>query len=147
MKALFRKHANGLYPADPGAEGVVARTKMGEVVEVEVRKPRNQGHLRFWWSLVDFLAEQISDDEWTKDTTADMLKIGCGHYTLIVTPSGKPFHLPKSISFSNMSQDEFVQLTEKALRVSAKILERFGQQNWTTEEIERCRKEFEARWG
>ena len=147
MKRHFKKHAGGLYPAGGPEEKYMTSIKEGDIVEVEVVRPRSQGRIRFWWSLVGFLVEQISSDEWTKDTTAEMLKILCGHFTLIVSPSGEQFRIPKSIAFHKISEDEFGELTAKALRVAATILQRFGQENWTAAEVERCRVEFENRWG
>ena len=148
MKIHLKKHASGFYPADEPAERAIARTKEGDIVEATLVRPRSQGRLRFWWSLVGFLVEQLGRDEWTKKTTGEMLKILCGHCTLIVSPSGKHYPIADSISFgSGTTEDEFAEMTRKAVRVAAKVLRDYGQQNWTPEEVERCRIEFENRWG
>ena len=148
MKIHLKKHASGFYPADEPAERAIARTKEGDIVEANVVRPRSQGRLRFWWSLVGFLVEQINDDAWTKKTTDAMLKIMCGHYSLVVSPSGKEYHIPESIAYSSdTTEDEFAEMTRKAIRVAATMLRRLGQEKWTEAEVERCRKEFENRWG
>ena len=116
-------------------------------MELEVVKPRSQGRIRFWWSLVGFLVEQIDRDDYTKKNTDAILKICCGHCTPLMTPSGKEYMMADSIAFNKLGEDEFAELTRKAVRVAAKMLTKFGQVQWTPEEVERCQQEFEARWG
>ena len=145
-KGVFRKKDGGLYPAGAAEERMLQRLSQGDIVSVEIIRPRSAARNRFFWSLVGWLVEQISEDEWNKDTVSDMLKIMCGHCTVLTTPSGMEYRLPKSIAFHEMSEDEFAELTAKVVRVAAVMLERIGQKNWTPERVEQCRAEFDATW-
>ena len=147
MKGVFRKKGDGLYPAGAAEDRIMQRIPDGSLVSVEVVRPRSQARHRFFWSMVGWLVEQISHDEYNKETVADILKVTCGHYTYLLSPSGIPYRLPRSIAFHELSEDEFAELTDKITRGAAVMLERLGQKYWTAERVERCRKEFDATWG
>ena len=148
MKGTFKVHAQGLYGADPESVRIVSRLKQGDLVQLEVIRPRNQGRLRFWWSLIGWMVEQISMDEYSKESLSHVMKIRCGHFTTIRSPGGNEYQIPNSIAFHNMdlTEDEFAEITSKALRVASVILTSLGQVHWSPSEVERCRKEFEGRW-
>lgn len=41
MKVLLARKLNALYPVDDAAETVLQKLGQGEIVEVEVKRPRN----------------------------------------------------------------------------------------------------------
>ena len=125
---------------------MVRRIPDGTDVWIEVIRPRNNKRLRFWWALVGFVVFQIGEDAWNRESVGEMLKLLCGHFNLIETPCGEQHRVPKSISFAAMSEDEFAELTGKAVRQAARMLQGLGQARMTPEEVKRAMAEFDERW-
>ena len=112
MRAFYTKTTSGLAPADDAAREAFARVKLGALVVVEVTRPRNIQRHRLWWALCRRIAQAVGGDL-TADNVSDLLKVGTGHCRII---KGKrdTYKLPLSISFSNMDEDEFAGLMDRA---------------------------------
>lgn len=94
-----------LTPVTDDDRALLRRLKQGEVIEVEWRRPRNPRFHRKFFALVN-MAYSHSDSP-SRECFLDTLKILAGHYDNVVLPDGKVWMRPKSISFANMSEDEF----------------------------------------
>ncbi len=107
MKILCRKTLSGhLCPINDAGKEAVGRLAPQEVVSVEFRRPRNvMWHRRYWAAL------QLIFDNQTRYKTVDHLhaavKIMLGHSDLITLKDGREVYVPRSESFSKMTQDEF----------------------------------------
>ena len=113
MKALFQKDAGCLRPFGDEAEAMLQKWKIGSVVSVEVKQPRNPDHHKKFFALLNLI---YSNQEHYKSTDEilDAFKFAVGHTKKIKTRRGV-IEVPLSISFSAMSQDEFAAFYDKAV--------------------------------
>ncbi len=104
-KALFRKHLGRLVPDGHEAEALINSIRQGELVEADIRRPRNLQHHRKFFALLRVVFE---NQEYYSST--DHLLAACkhatGHVDVIRTKRGQ-ITIPKSISFAKMDQAEF----------------------------------------
>lgn len=112
-KVFFRRTIMGLQPEDDRASMSLRGVKVGEVVAVEVSRPRNLQHHRLYWAMVSKIAESIDVEP---ENISDVLKLRTGHFVVVQTKSG-PVHLPRSISFAKMDQSQFREFFERCCRV------------------------------
>lgn len=115
MTALFKNTATGLRPVNSIAEDKLAHIKFGDVVAVDVRKPRCLGHHRLYWGLCDLVAKNM-DGNFSAEVVSDVIKLRTGHVTVVKTRKGEVF-LPKSISFAAMDQCSFNEFFDRAIKV------------------------------
>lgn len=114
MTTLFmRKTLTGLEPTD-GAE--LPRIKLGAVVRVEIKQPRNSKHHRKFYALMNLIFKNQERYE-TLDDLVDMIKIATGHCKVYPKRNGDPVYLPRSIAFHNMDQTQFDEFYAKVLRL------------------------------
>lgn len=113
MKAFFKRTLNGLTPEDEQAAKTLRGIKPGEVIAVEVTRPRNIQHHRLYWAMVSKIASAIDADP---ENVSDVLKLKTGHFVTVQTKSG-PVQLPRSISFAAMDQAGFKDFFERCCRV------------------------------
>lgn len=103
--------------------------KVGDVVRVEVTKPRNPRHHRLVFGLLHKVAEQL---EITTDALLVMVKIRMGLVeTIIDAASGRTYYVPQSVDFENMDQGEFAVFHRDVSRVIA----RTWLPNFTPEQV------------
>lgn len=123
---FFRKHLGALRPADRVAEEAFAKVKPGEVVRVEMKRPRNAKHHRKYWALLALVVDNL-DQSVSVETLHDWMKLKVGCVRLLRTKSGL-VELPGSISFEKMDQSQFEEFYEKALQyVLTEILPGVGK--------------------
>ena len=113
MIVMLRKHAGALKAADEASAEALAGIKMGEVVSCQIKRPRNLAHHRLFWALMQKVAENQSHYADAEQVCA-AFKIATGHCDYVQTSHGM-VGIPKSISFSKMSQEEFRAFFNKAL--------------------------------
>ena len=109
-----------LIPVD--ARAIVAISKVPEGQELGVRILRDRSlpyHNRFW-AMLDCVAQ--ATEFATAERLLVALKLRLGRYDLCELPArngrpGKVVPVPHSISFAEMSQDEFARFKEEAERV------------------------------
>ena len=115
MTALFRKELSGLRPVNSIASDKMAKLKLGDVVAIDVRKPRCLGHHRLYWALCQVVAENM-DGDYSAEVVSDVIKLRTGHVTVVKTRKGEVF-LPKSISFAALDQVAFNEFFDRAIKV------------------------------
>ena len=113
MKALFVKDMGSLRSADDQAAEMLRGIKRGEIVMVEVKRPRNLEMHRLFWALMQKVAENQTHYRDAEEVCA-AFKIATGHCTYVKTKHGL-VGLPKSISFASMDQDSFRAFFDKAV--------------------------------
>ena len=111
-KTFFRRTLAGLAPDDDGASEALRGVQIGQVVAVEISRPRNLQHHRLYWALVSRIASALDID---RENVSDVLKLRTGHFVTVETRSG-PVQLPRSISFAKMDQAEFSEFFERCCR-------------------------------
>jgi hypothetical protein len=111
-KFLARRELGKLVPVDQAGEDALRKLKFGDVVSVEVKKPRNVKHHRLYWQLVSTVLENQTRYE-TAEQLHCALKISAGIYDPLIMPSGVIYKIPGSIAFDKMDQTEFKQFYDK----------------------------------
>jgi len=114
MTELFmRKTLGGLEPADGGE---LPRIKLGAVVRVEIKQPRNARHHRLFFALMNKVFENQETYE-TLDDLVNVIKIATGHCKTYHKRNGEPIHVPRSIAFHKMDQTQFSEFYAKVVRL------------------------------
>lgn len=113
MKAFFKRTLTGLTAEDEQAAKTLRGIKPGEVVAVEVTRPRNINHHRLYWAMCSKIGNAIDVEP---ENISDVLKLKTGHFVTVATKDG-PVHLPRSISFAKMDQGEFREFFERCCRI------------------------------
>ena len=113
VKAFFTRTAAGLVPADDEARDLLRTIKLGATVGLELSRPRNIRFHRLYWGLCSTIASAIGAQA---ENVSDVIKLRSGHFTVVATKTER-LRLPRSISFSKMSGDEFKAFFERACLV------------------------------
>jgi len=127
VKAFMARHFSSLRPADEDAEQLLQHLKHGEVVQVEIRRPRNPRMHRMFWALATLVWQQLDHENYpTVEGLVTELKITTGHYTrrdIKVNDKRYPVLTPQSISFAAMDQTEFEKFFERCCdHIAADVL-------------------------
>lgn len=132
MKINLIKHYQVLLPSLPQDAELLEGIGFGEILEVEIKRPRNGKFHRKFFALLQVVKESTDYDN--VEQILLLLKLKLGHYETIVNTNGKPIYYPKSISFAKMEQPEFEQFYSQSVNV---ILRDFVP-NWTQQDIEQA---------
>lgn len=118
MTAIFcRRTVSGLSADDDAATSVLRKIKVGDVVRVEVRRPRNLSAHRRFFALVN-LVYTNSEKFPSPDVARRVLTCRAGHaLPYIIESTGEVLLIPESISFANMDQDEFDAFWQRVVKV------------------------------
>lgn len=119
MKLLMCKDLGHLSPVDQAGEDALRKIKQGDVVRVEVKKPRNGKHHRLYWQLISTVWENQERYE-TAEQLHNALKIAAGIYEPLEMPGGVVHKIPGSISFDTMDQLEFSAFYDRVCDLVAK---------------------------
>jgi len=112
VKFLAAKGLGHLTPVDATGEDALRKLKFGDVVTVEVKKPRNGKHHRLYWALVSMVWEN-QERYATAEELHEALKVSAGICTQVELPSGQVVKIPGSIAFDKMDQTEFGQFYDR----------------------------------
>lgn len=122
MKVLMCKQLGALRPIDEAGEGLLHKIKNSTLVMVEVRRPRNVGHHRKFFALLN-LVYQNQDRYQSVEQLLSVMKVALGHCEMLVMKDGREVYIPQSIAFHKMDQSEFEVFWDKAVKlVCEKIL-------------------------
>ncbi len=113
MKAIFRKNLNRLVPHGTEAEEMLKKWKDGDLVTVDVKRPRNIAHHAKFFALLQLIYEN-QDYYKSVDEILTVFKFHIGHNKKIKTRNGV-IEEPLSISFAQMDQAGFDDFYKKAL--------------------------------
>lgn len=128
MKEIVLTKAAGgvLVPTDPQAAEYIAKLKTGAAVRATVKQQRNPRFHRKFMALLNLAFDAWEPTEATYkgqvvsknfDQFRRDITILSGYYEMAITLKGETRLTAKSISFANMSQDEFDALYNSACNV------------------------------
>lgn len=113
MKHVFTAYDGKLIPATDEAESWIRRIKPGDIIDVDVVRPRSQQHHKLFFSMLKIVSDNL--DNCSVDNLLDIIKLGTGHTKIVKLPGGVAYAIPKSISFSAMDRDTFSAFFTKAV--------------------------------
>lgn len=105
-----------LVPVDEWQEKALSKAWVeDEVVAVIIKRGRSLQQHRLFFGILQHVAEA---SEWeTPQQLLVALKVQLGRYDLLALPSGKVVPVPHSVSFSEMSQDDFMAFFNEAIQL------------------------------
>ena len=108
VKIACTKHLGALRPADILADEAFAKIPTGQIVFVEIKRPRNIQHHRLFWALMTVVHDNLDHARYpTVEDLASAVKIATGLRTRIELPNGTVGFIPGSIAFAKMDQTGF----------------------------------------
>lgn len=114
---LMRKGLAGrLEPVDDAGRDFLAKIAAGSVVSAEVKRPRNIGHHRKFFALVNMIWQNQTRYK-SPDELLDAIKVHIGHATAMTLRDGTEVRVPKSISFASMDQAAFDAFWDRVVQV------------------------------
>jgi len=113
MKAVFKKHISGLAPKSVAAEDMLKKIRLGDLVTVDIQRPRNIAHHAKFFAMLQLIHE--NQDHYTSvEDILTAFKFAIGHTRKIKVRAGI-VEIPKSISFASMDQAAFDEFYTRAL--------------------------------
>jgi len=143
MKGYFRKIPGGsLVPDDEETAEEINRIKIGRVIHVDFKEPRNYKFHKKYFALLAIgfdvweppvieykgLPSQKNFDRFRKDVTCS-----AGYYDVVTNLKGEVRLEAKSISFAKMSEEEF----EKLYSATVNVLLQKVLKSYTKDDLER----------
>lgn len=110
---VFRRELFGLAATDDASEAALKSVKLGECIELRIKRPRNLQQHRLFWALMQKVYE--NQEHYTSpEQVCTAFKFATGHVESIRTARGV-IQVPRSISFAKMDQVEFGQFFKRAV--------------------------------
>lgn len=105
----------GWQPVSNAAREFHAQTKLGQIVEMQGRRPRHPAHHRKFFAMLSIVADNCEQFN-SPDDVLLAIKAATGHGRWITLEgASRPLFAPDSISFSAMSQDAFQSFYDEAI--------------------------------
>jgi len=139
MKILCRKTLSGhLCPIDDAGKEAVGRLPVDDLVQVEFRRPRNLGHHRKFFALLNLIYMNQTRYHSPEDLL-DAIKVYAGHSKVLRMTDGREVHTPLSIAFSAMDQTEFDIFWNRVVTtVCERIIPNLSREDLERELLELC---------
>lgn len=126
---FMRRHMGALRPIDAASEAALACVLHNEIVQVEIKRPRNLAHHRKWWKLVQVVYPHQSTYPTIEQFHA-ALKCALGYADSVTLPDGRVMLVSRSISFATMDQAAFEQFYERAVDlICTRIIPRLDRED------------------
>jgi len=109
-----------IRPAHSGDHDQLSKLPKGEVMQFDVKRPRNVRFHRKYFALLN-LGFDNQDRYSNFDHFRKVVQMKAGHFDEVATDKGLVF-LPRSISFSDMDETAFSELYDGVLDVVADML-------------------------
>jgi hypothetical protein len=93
------------------------KVKIGSVLSVEAKKPRNSQHHRKLFKLLDLMFQNQQRYTSVEHMLVD-IKIKAGHFDEYITREGQLVYVPKSISYGSMEQHDFERFYDRVLDIA-----------------------------
>lgn len=107
-----------IVPATEADEERLRTLRPGDLLPVHIRKPRNSGHHRKFFALLQFVAENHPRFARVEDVLLEV-KVRLHHYREHITLDGEIVYVPKSISYDEMDEGDFTIFYNRAVEVVA----------------------------
>jgi hypothetical protein len=112
----YRKTAAGFVPVSQAAREFHAKSKLGQIVELKGRRPRNPVHHRKLFALLGLLADNCEEFADAEDALAGVKAVlGRGQWKKLHPKAEREVFRPESIAFDAMGQDEFDEFYNAAI--------------------------------
>ncbi|MBA59652.1 MAG: hypothetical protein CMQ40_10855 [Gammaproteobacteria bacterium] len=96
-----------LVPSDDESLSRIRSYKEGDELAADIRKPRNVGHHRKFWKLLEIVRHNCEGFD-SEENVLYALKAALGRGQWVKVPkASRPLFVPESISFASMDQEEF----------------------------------------
>jgi len=129
VPVFMRRQMGALRPIDAASEAAVALVLHNEIVQVEIKRPRNLPHHRKWWKLVQVVFPHQSTYPTIEQFHA-ALKCALGYADSVTLPDGRVMLVPRSIAFAKMDQAAFEQFYDRAVYlICTRIIPRLGRED------------------
>lgn len=116
MKVRLKKDLRGnLYGIDDYSRGVIRRLKLDELIECEIKQPRNGAMHAKFWALVTVVWQSTGGWE-TPEQLVRELKIQLGIFEEVFVEGFGWIKVIGSISYAAMDQQKFDVFYERALK-------------------------------
>ncbi|MGR3303782.1 MAG: DUF1367 family protein [Candidatus Scalindua sp.] len=130
---LMKMPGGYLIPATDQDKQLVDKIKTGEGITVKYSKKR-----KLWFHRKYFALLNLGFDAWEPDGEKSFerfrkdIVILTGHYSLVTNIKGESRAEAKSISFGNMSEDEF----EEVYSITIDVLIKHVMKNYTRDDVD-----------
>jgi len=114
-KILMVKKLSALYPVDEAGEAVIRKFGLGEIVSVDVTRPRNVAFHRKFFMLLQIIL-QNQEHYKSIDDLLEVCKLATGHCHTIQTKALGDVKITDSISFAKMDNNSFNSFYERAIQ-------------------------------
>lgn len=111
---VFRRYSQGFQPTDDASEAALKSAKLGECVEIKLKRPRNLQMHRLFWKLMQTVYEN-QEHYRSADEVCTAFKFAVGHCDTLRTKRGD-VQVPKSIAFAKMDQIAFRAFFDAAIK-------------------------------
>lgn len=113
-KGLFRRTLTGYVPHDERATDLWQKHKAGQLVEVDVKIPRNIKSQGLYWAMLTKLGKSIGKPSELLHT---VLKFKTGHVQMLRTKDGKEIPHYPSTSFDAMDDVQFSKYLDACIEI------------------------------
>lgn len=112
----YVKTASGFQPVSEEARQFHAKTKLGQIVELKGRRPRNPKHHAKLFALLNILVQNTEEFADTEDALVGVKAVlGRGTWKKLHPKAEREVFRPESIAFDAMGQDEFNEFYTAAI--------------------------------
>jgi len=128
MEIHLKKVNQSLVPEDQEAAEFILHLKQGAAVKAKISQPRNYGHHKKYFSLLNYAFDCFEPDveykgekiEKNFDRFREDIQILAGYGIPTVNINGEVRYISRSISFGSMKQDDFDKLYSNVINVILK---------------------------
>lgn len=103
-----------LQPETPLDGELLAEYPAAKRLRVALTQPRSNPHLRLYWSMLRLVVDNL-DTPVTTEALHEWVKLKCGVSVAIPLRSGAVDHVPGSVAFDKMDQDQFNRFFDRAM--------------------------------
>lgn len=103
---IFRKTLDGFVPASDDAVDFFAKTKLGQLVALTAKRPRNLQFHRLFFAILRLISEN-SSPHISEEAALYFAKLATGAGEFATDSRGEQHFIPGSISFASMDQEAF----------------------------------------
>jgi hypothetical protein len=119
MKGLFARELGKLKPINDDAMEILRGVGQGEIVEVDILRPRNTKHNAYFFATMKMVWDNADHSRWeSMDVLIQEAKIQTGHYDRRdIISGGETFKVitPRSMSYGAMDENEFSEFHQRVL--------------------------------
>lgn len=112
----YRRTLTGFEPVSPTAKRFWQEVKLGAIIKLEGKRPRNLGRHNLYWKMLSVAAENIEAFD-TPDQLHTAVKATLGYGRWVEVPgASRALFIEDSTSFAKMSEAEFAEYLDKAAK-------------------------------